>query len=399
MSRVFITGMGVISAIGNTTAENHRALIAGNCGITKGANFPSRYAGVLPFGEILIPTSALQEQLRVSDTGVTRTTLLALHAFKEAIADAGLSPSQLMSPDTALVGATTVGGMCLMDQMFDDANKNTGGSDFLSSYDCASVNMFLQAHYKMKGLVNTINTACSSSSNAILYGARLIKNGFAKRVLVGGADSLSKFTINGFNALHILSPEICAPFDRDRQGLNLGEGAAFLVLEGEDVPRREEAPGHRKVYAELTGYCNTNDAYHPSSLSGDGPYLAMKGALQSAQLSEDRIDFINAHGTGTENNDEVESRVMLSLFGTPPPFSSAKSNIGHTLGAAGAVEAVYSILNLVHQEIYAGLNFKEPIPATGLRPVQAYQKMSLEHVMSNSFGFGGNCTSLIFSKA
>jgi 3-oxoacyl-(acyl-carrier-protein) synthase len=280
-----------------------------------------------------------------------------------------------------------------MDQMFSDANKSSGGSVFLSSYDCASVNLYLQAHYKMRGLVNTINTACSSSSNAILYGARLIKNGFAQRAIVGGADSLSKFTINGFNALHILSPEVCAPFDRDRQGLNLGEGAAFLVLEG------EEALANRKVYAELTGYCNTNDAFHPSSLSGDGPYLAMKGALASAQLNEGQIDYINAHGTGTENNDEVESRVMLRLFGVPPVFSSAKSNIGHTLGAAGAIEAVYSIFSLAHQEIYAGLNFKEPIPDTGLRPVTTYQKMPLHHVMSNSFGFGGNCTSLIFSKA
>jgi 3-oxoacyl-(acyl-carrier-protein) synthase len=407
LSRVFITGMGVISAIGNTIAENHKALAAGSCGITKSMNFPSRYAGVLPFGEIFLPTEDLKEKLKVTDAGVTRTTLLALHAFQEAILDAGLSDEQLMSSDTALVGATTVGGMCLMDQMFSDANKDSGGSDFLSSYDCASVNMYLQAHYKMRGIVNTINTACSSSSNAILYGARLIKNGFAKRAIVGGADSLSKFTINGFNALHILSPEVCTPFDRDRQGLNLGEGAAFLILEGEEalaqrkeaIAHGEDTSGHKKVYAELTGYCNTNDAYHPSSLSGDGPFLAMKGALRSAQLDEGQIDFINAHGTGTENNDAVESRVMLRLFGVPPVFSSSKSNIGHTLGAAGAVEAVYSILNLVHQEVYAGLNFTNPIPDTGLRPVAAYQKMPLHHIMSNSFGFGGNCTSLIFSKA
>jgi len=193
--------------------------------------------------------------------------------------------------------------------------------------------------------------------------------------------------------LHILSPEVCAPFDRDRQGLNLGEGAAFLVLEGE-----EALAGNKKIYATLSGYCNTNDAFHPSSLSGDGPYLAMKGALASAQLQEDQIDFINAHGTGTENNDEVESKVMLRLFGAPPVFASTKGNVGHTLGAAGAVEAAYSILSLTHQEVYAGLNFKEPIPDTGLRPVSVYQKMSLQHVMSNSFGFGGNCTSLIFSK-
>jgi 3-oxoacyl-(acyl-carrier-protein) synthase len=387
--------MGVISAIGNTIAENHKALIEGHCGITKSksTSVPSRYAGVLPFGEILLPTEYLKEKLKTKDPGITRTTLLALHAFNEAVTAAGLSAGQLISSDTALVGATTVGGMCLMDEFFIDANKTSGGSEFLSSYDCASVNMYLQAHYKMQGIVNTINTACSSSSNAILYGARLIKNGLAKRAIVGGADSLSKFTINGFNALHILSPEVCAPFDRDRQGLNLGEGAAFLVLE------REEDLAGRKVYAGLTGYCNTNDAFHPSSLSGDGPYLSMKGALTSARLQESQIDFINAHGTGTENNDSVESSVMQRLFGTPPPFASTKSNVGHTLGAAGAVEAVYSILSLDHQEVYAGLNFQEPIPDTGLRPVQAYRKMSLQHVMSNSFGFGGNCTSLIFSKA
>ncbi len=393
MSRVFITGMGVISAIGSTVAENHRALIKGHCGITRSLNVPSRYAGVLPFGEILLPTEELKEKLRTEDPGITRTTLLALHAFNEAVTAAGLSPEQLISSDTALVGATTVGGMCLMDEFFKDANKSSGGSVFLSSYDCASVNIYLQARYKMQGIINTINTACSSSSNAILYGARLIKNGLAKRAIVGGADSLSKFTINGFNALHILSPEVCAPFDRDRQGLNLGEGAAFLVLE------REEDLAGRKVYAELTGYCNTNDAFHPSSLSGDGPFLSMKGALASARLQESQIDFINAHGTGTENNDAVESSIMQRLFGTPPPFASTKSNVGHTLGAAGAVEAVYSILSLDHQEVYAGLNFHEPIPDTGLQPVQAYRKMSLQHVMSNSFGFGGNCTSLIFSKA
>jgi 3-oxoacyl-(acyl-carrier-protein) synthase len=124
----------------------------------------------------------------------------------------------------------------------------------------------------------------------------------------------------------------------------------------------------------------------------------MNGALETANLTPDEIDFINAHGTATENNDEVESKAMLRLFSRPPPFASTKSNTGHTLGAAGAIEAVYSILNLVHQEIYPGLNFKTPIISTGLIPVQTYSEMPLKHVMSNSFGFGGNCTSLIFSK-
>jgi 3-oxoacyl-(acyl-carrier-protein) synthase len=207
-------------------------------------------------------------------------------------------------------------------------------------------------------------------------------------------DSLAKFTLNGFNSLHILAHEPCRPFDRDRQGLNLGEGAAFLVLE------KEEDIANRQVYAQLTGFGNANDSYHPSSLSdeGEGPFLAMKQALEVAGLGPGDIDFINAHGTGTENNDASESRAMIRLFQIPPAFGSTKSNTGHTLGGAGAVEAVFSVLNLHHQEVYPSLQFKNPIVSTGLIPVTEYRSMAISHVMSNSFGFGGNCSSLIFSK-
>jgi 3-oxoacyl-(acyl-carrier-protein) synthase len=387
--------MGVISAIGNSVAENHHALKQGTCGIHNKLDlFPSKFAGVLPFGQVGISTATLQKKLQITDPGVTRTTMLAMHAFEEAIINAGISTAELGSFDTALVGASTVGGMCLTDELYTDANENHDGSVYTSSYDCASVCMYLQKHYKLNGIINTINTACSSSANAIMYGAMLIKHGFAKRAIVGGADSLAKFTINGFNALHILSPDKCTPFDENRKGLNLGEGAAFLVLE------KEEDVNGKQVYAELTGYCNTNDAYHPSSLSeqGDGPYLSMQGALQIADLSPGQIGFMNTHGTGTENNDEVESRAMIRLFTDPPPFVSTKGNIGHTLGAAGAIEAVYSIFSLMHQEVYPHLHFTDPIPSTGLHPVASYKKMPVQHVMSNSFGFGGNCSSLVFSK-
>jgi 3-oxoacyl-(acyl-carrier-protein) synthase len=403
LSKVFVTGMGVISAIGNTLAENHEALISGRCGIRHSTALDSRRADKLLFGEVSIDTETLAKEISDGSQdgrslrceAPTRTTLLALHALQEAILDARLSRSQYQAFDTALVGATTVGGMCLMDELYRDVHRGSDGSPFLASYEAASVCRWLQSHYRINGIVNTINTACSSSANAIMYGARLIRNGLARRAIVGGVDSLSKFTVNGFNSLHILSPAHCTPFDKDRSGLNLGEGAAFIILE------REEDLGDRQVYAELSGYGNANDAFHPSSLSdsGDGPYLAMEEALASARLNAGQIDYINAHGTGTGNNDEVESVAMLRLFGEPPPFSSTKSNIGHTLGASGAIEAVYSILNLAHQEVYAGLHFREPIPATGLRPVTTYKKLSLQHVMSNSFGFGGNCSSLIFSKA
>jgi 3-oxoacyl-(acyl-carrier-protein) synthase len=388
--------MGVISSIGNSVPENHRSLVNEKSGITSLEIYSSVFADRRPCGEIKISSGHLQEALSATDeTGITRTTLLALHAFREAVADSNLSAETIASTDTALVGATTVGGMCLTDELYRDAHSSGPGSAYLSSYDYGSVMISLQKRFGMGGIINSINTACSSSANAILFGARLIRQGYARRAIVGGADSLAKFTLNGFNSLHILSPELCMPFDRDRRGLNLGEGAAFLVLED------EESAAGKKIYASLTGWGNSNDAHHPSSTSenGEGPYLSMKEALESAGLEPPHIGYINAHGTGTENNDITESRAMHRLFGAPAPFSSTKSYTGHTLGAAGAVEAVFSILNLYHQELYPSLRYRNPIPETLLEPVLHYQPHKMQHVMSNSFGFGGNCSTLIFSKA
>jgi len=395
LSRIIITGMGLISAIGDSVAENRDSLQFERSGIDQIQFYKTAYAGRLPTAEVKHSTEDLNKKIfGKPNPSITRTSLLALHAADEAIRDSGLTADQLASTDTALVGATTVGGMCLTDEIYHDALAKDHGTPYLTSYDYASVTMAIQSRYGMMGEVSTINTACSSSANAILFGARLIRHGYAKRAIVGGAESLAKFTINGFNALNILSSKACAPFDRDRNGLNLGEGAAFLVLE------REEDCRDKKNYAILSGYGNKNDAYHPSSNSpeGMGPFLSMKDAIQNSGLRAEDIGYINAHGTGTENNDETESRAMIRLFEKVPPFSSTKSYTGHTLGAAGAVEAVYSILNLVNQEMYPSLSFKNPIIETGLVPVRAYAKQELIHVMSNSFGFGGNCSTLIFSK-
>jgi 3-oxoacyl-(acyl-carrier-protein) synthase len=387
--------MGLISAIGDTVGENRTSLQQARSGISHIRYYETTYAGKLPAAEVRHDTEELKRSLfRIPDPSITRTSLLALHAADEAIQNSGLTPRQLSSTETALAGATTVGGMCLTDELYHDALAKENGTPFLSSYDYASVTLAIQERYGIRGETATINTACSSSANAIIYGARLLRHGFCKRVIAGGAESLAKFTINGFNALNILSSKACAPFDRDRNGLNLGEGAAFLVME------REEDLNGKKVYAELTGFGNKNDAYHPSSNSpeGLGPFLSMKESLENSGLNVSDIDYINAHGTGTENNDETESRAMIRLFPKLPPFSSTKSFTGHTLGAAGAMEAVYSILNLEHQEIYASLSFLNPIPETGLIPALHYEKRPVKHVMSNSFGFGGNCSTLIFSK-
>jgi 3-oxoacyl-(acyl-carrier-protein) synthase len=388
--------MGLISAIGDSVEENRDSLQHARSGIGQIRFCETAYAGKLPAAEVKQSTKELNKKIfgKEGNPSITRTSLFALHAVAEAIKDSGLTMADLLSVETALVGATTVGGMCLTDELFHDALAKDEGTPYLSSYDCASVTLAIQQHYGIQGEISTINTACSSSANAILYGARLIRHGFAKRAIVGGAESLAKFTINGFNALNILSSRPCTPFDRDRSGLNLGEGAAFLVLE------KEEDSRGKKTYAHLSGFGNKNDAYHPSSSSpeGYGPYLSMKEALKSGGLNASDIGYINAHGTGTENNDETESRAMLRLFETVPPFSSTKSFTGHTLGAAGAIEAVYAILSLVHQEIYPSLLFHHPIPETGLIPIRLFAQEQIRHVMSNSFGFGGNCSTLIFSK-
>lgn len=395
MSRkIAVTGIGMFSAIGNDVHSHLESLMQGKSGISQLENFKTKYAGKIPVGEIKISSQSLYQQLDLNTPGITRTTLLALKAFKEAIASAGLSNALISSPDTAIINANTVGGMCLTDEMYADSKPGTPASAYLASYSFAATAVFLQEYYRAKGIINTINTACSSSANSIMYAARLMKAGKINRAIAGGSDSLAKFTVNGFNALRILSANPCRPFDVNRSGLNLGEGAAYLALEWED-----DAKG-KKIYGYLAGFGNANDSFHASSLSpeGYGPQLSMQTALEHSGLSSNQIDYINAHGTATENNDLVESIAMKKIFGKVPSFNSTKCLTGHTLGAAGALEACVSLLSLQEQKIFPATGFSKPISETNLVPVTRLTEMRLNHVMSNSFGFGGNCSSLIFSK-
>jgi 3-oxoacyl-[acyl-carrier-protein] synthase-1 len=194
----------------------------------------------------------------------------------------------------------------------------------------------------------TVSTACSSSANAILLGTRLIKHGFLDRVVVGGTDALTLFTLNGFNSLMILDHDRCRPFDNTRNGLNLGEGAAYLVLESGDAAKKEG----KKPLCEIKGYGNACDAYHQtaSSPEGHGAFISMKHALDVAGLEPNDIAYINTHGTGTRNNDLSEGTAIQRLFGDNiPKCSSTKAFTGHTLGAAGAIEAVICVISLVNK--------------------------------------------------
>ena len=397
MSKVYVTGMGIVSALGMGVEQNHEALQNGESGIETAQHLDSQYATKKPFAEVKFANQTLKEILNIpANKSISRTDLLAQLAFEEAVENAGLLPHQISSTQTAFITASTAGGMCHTNELYYDATTIDGSpSTYLGQYSAQSHSKYLARKFKIKGIISVFNTACSSSANAIMFGARLIKSGRATRVIVGGVDSLGKFTVNGFNSLGILSNQPCKPFDRNRDGLTLGEGAAYLVLEN------EEAAKSKSKLAEVSGYGNANDAFHASAISEDatGPTEAMKIALATANLNPEDISYINAHGTGTENNDRSELKAFQNVFNGFPPFSSTKGYTGHTLGAAGAIEAVYSILNLVKNEIYTSLNAENPIEEFNILPNQnLITDVDLKHVMSNSFGFAGNCSSLIFSK-
>jgi 3-oxoacyl-[acyl-carrier-protein] synthase-1 len=253
-------------------------------------------------------------------------------------------------------------------------------------------------HVGIRSYLGTVSTACSSSANSMMHGAQLIKNKKFDRVICGGSEALSKFTVNGFNALMILDKRHCRPFDATRNGLNLGEGAAYVVLESEEeVNRRKRIP-----LGELKGYGNANDAFHQtaSSPDGAGAFSAMQLALSSAQLKPQDIQYVNAHGTATENNDLSEGLGMKRLFAENLPlFSSTKPFTGHTLAAAGSIEATYCLMAIKHGMIWPNLNYKDVIPEPDIAPVTSLQvKHEIKNVLSNSFGFGGNTSSLLLAS-
>lgn len=392
--RVFVTGLGIVSAIGNGTRQTLTSIKNHTTGIGKLSLFESLH-GHIPVAEVKLNHGQLAELAGVDADRFpySRNSLLALIAAKEALISSGWDRQGNMV--SGAIMATTVGGMDLNEQYYrsllqDDLHKDL--ILLLDSADCTEKVAFMAG---IRHHVTTISTACSSSANSIMLGARLIKNNRLQRVLVGGTDALTRFTLNGFFALEILSITGCRPFDMNRNGLTIGEGAAVLVLESEKVA------DPARIICEIAGYANANEAFHATASSADGmgAYLAMSGALETASLNPGDIGYINAHGTGTGINDLSEGRAIEKVFGSSiPPVSSTKAFTGHTLGAAGAVEAVVSIMALQNQILLPGLNFSNPMDELHFQPVTESSSAVLKHVMSNSFGFGGNNTSLIFSK-
>jgi 3-oxoacyl-(acyl-carrier-protein) synthase len=394
---VAITGMGIISSIGNTVEENFISLMNNKVAITTIENISTVHTDVIKVGEIKKTNQQLVDELQLSpENNFSRTAMLGAIAAKQAVKNAGIT--SINEYKTGLISATSVGGMDMTERFYYEYFENADTVKYISSHNAGDIADKIANELGLIGMVTTISTACSSAANAIMLGARLIKSGKLDRVIVGGTDALSKFTINGFKTLMILSDGYNKPFDNDRKGLNLGEAAAYLVLESDEIVKKE----NKKVLARVSGYGNANDAFHQtaSSENGDGAFLAMEKAFQVAQLKPEQIDYINVHGTATPNNDLSEGRAIVRLFGEnkTPEFSSTKPFTGHTLAAAAAIEAVFSVLAIQHNVVFPNLNFTTQMEEFNLIPQTTLKHATIEHVLSNSFGFGGNCSTLIFSK-
>lgn len=396
--KIAITGMGIISSIGNNVEENLNSLITGKHGISDIELFETRHAGHIKTGEIKRSNKELMQELQLDESSnATRTALLGMTAAREAVESAGIS--DINEFRTGLISSTSVGGMDITEKYFYRYEDFPEQQKYIDAHDAGNSSLMIASYLELKGMVSTISTACSSAANAIMMGAKLIKNGILDRVIVGGTDALSKFTLNGFNTLMILTDSYNTPFDNDRKGLNLGEAAAYIVLESDELVQKQ----NKKVLGYLSGYGNANDAHHQtaSSEDGQGAFLAMEKALKVSGLEKEQIDYINVHGTATPNNDLSEGIAMIRIFGENrvPEFSSTKAFTGHTLAAAAGIEAVYSLLAIQNNVIFPNLNFKTKMQEFDLTPVTELKKKSISHVLSNSFGFGGNCSTLIFSES
>ncbi len=396
---VIITGLGVVTALGKGVGENLDALVSSKGGIAPLTLFATNHEVVV--GEVRMSNEQIVDILSLTKGKIySRTTLLGLLAAKDAYDDAGyseLNQKERSALKIGLISATSVGGMDVSENFYKEyrIDKSKGKLRDLLGHDCGASTEKIAAYLNADDFVSTVSTACSSANNAIMLGARMIKLGLLDVVVAGGTDSLSRFTVNGFHSLGILDKNRCRPFDDTRAGLNLGEGAGYVVLQRSDIP-------HHKAYGKICGYANANDAFHQtaSSSQGEGAYLAMHGALRSSGLNPRDISYVNAHGTGTPNNDSSEGAALIRIFGDKlPPFSSTKGYTGHTLAAAGGVESVFSLLSLKYGYIWPNLHFNTEMSDVAVVPVKdLISDRSLNFVLENSFGFGGNCTTLIYGS-
>ncbi len=369
--RIFIAGAGLISPLGHGQAATVEALRHNLSAIRTLDLFPLCKGEALPVGQVALDLDP--------SAPLPRTHQLALIAAREAMTGAGTP-----APDAIVLGTTT-GGLLTSEPLL---RTHAGDPALYRYHGLTTVTEYLGRELGCHGPCLTVSTACSSGALAIALALEMLRAGLAQRVLAGGVDSLCRLTYFGFHSLQLVDRTGCRPLDRNRQGMAVAEGAAMLLL-------TSERPAH--PLAELAGAGLSCDAHHPAAPhpEGDGAYRAMQAALADAGLSPAGIDYINLHGTGTRENDLAEAKAVTRLFVTPPPLSSIKGASGHSLAAAGAIEAAVAALSIAHDLIPANTGLREVDPVLGLHPVGQPLTAPVAAVLSNSFGFGGNNAALV----
>jgi 3-oxoacyl-[acyl-carrier-protein] synthase II len=400
--RAAVTGLGIITAIGCNISSFWENLMQGVCGIKAITLFDaSRYrsqkaAEVKGFDPYQYFSARDLQRM-------SRCDQLGLRAAAEAVLDSGLN---LEREDRERIGIFIGGGAGgifsaerYRREMLQKGWRRVRPSLLLPFATCTITDALAQK-YGILGPRATIATACSSSATAIGYALSSIRSGEVDLAIVGGSESLSEITFGGFNALRSLDEDCCRPFDLNRKGLSLGEGAAFLVIEEAEHAARRGA----KVYAEILGYGSTGDGHHMTAPDpdGNGALRAMEEALRDSGISPGDVDYINAHGTATPANDLAETKAIKNLFGEKArkiPVSAIKSMVGHCLGAAGALEAVASVLCVRENRIPPTIHYETPDPDCDLDYVPNQSRTAKVGIaLSNSFAFGGNNTVLVFGK-
>jgi 3-oxoacyl-[acyl-carrier-protein] synthase II len=399
-TEVVVTGMGVVSALGPDLVAFAEGLRAGRCGIRQLDLFELPGGRSDLVGQAEEP--ALPELGAALPPRTSRPDRFGLRAALSAVADAGLQPAQLA--DAAVVFGIGTGGAAetegYLRALLDDPSAPLPPAGVLVAHQPAAVTDLTARALSAWGPRSTVMTACSSSAIALSQARDLITLGRCQVAIAGGAEGLCRLTCAGFSALRATSPDYCRPFDLDRKGLNLGEGAAVLVLESAEHARRRGA----RVYARLAGAGLSCDAHHMTAPhpEGAGALRAMRAALRDAALPPTAVGYVNAHGTATPHNDAAESAALRALLGAHAdkvPVSSIKSMVGHTLGAAGAIEAVAAVLALVDGVLPPTVNLLHPDPAFGLDFIcGAARAARVQTVLSASFAFGGNNAVLIFTQ-
>jgi len=395
MTRVVVSGLGVVSPYGAGVKTFWAGLSTGECAIrpltvidTEG--FRSRIAAEVPADVI----GGLGVSRRRS-----RADRLALAAAREALADADLSPRD--RTDMALIVGAVGGGMLEGESWYWDEALQPGSSPkigALRSILPTSHSEVIGWRLGLGGPRETVVMACASGAASIAFGADLIRSGATPLALAGGVDAITRICFMGFNALKLLDPEPCRPFDRGRRGMSIGEAAAFLVLEDAEHCRSRGG----RALGQLLGAGVTTDAHHVTAPhpEGEGMIRAMREALAAAGREPGDIGYVNAHGTGTPQNDRVEALAMARVFGEGRVLvSSTKSLVGHTMAAAGSVEAAATLLSLQHGLIPPTANLRDPDPDVPFDCVaQTARPVAVDAALSNSFGFGGQNVSLIFGR-